>query len=132
MAMVVLGGICSVKSSRGEWQRIGKRANVFDGMPYTLYLPMASTFTVTAGYRLRFGILLLPRRRRVPGGLVTPEQVGIEIRGGGNATRQINSMLPPSFPAQRLMVVEVFTPSGSWSSFPPHKRPDKSAVRWNR
>jgi len=47
--------------------------------------------------------------------------VGIEIRGGGNATRQINSMLPPDFLAQRLMVVEVFTPAGSWSSFPPHK-----------
>jgi 5-deoxy-glucuronate isomerase len=56
-----------------------------------------------------------------PARLITPDQVGIEIRGGGNATRQINSMLPPEFPAQRLLVVEVFTPSGNWSSFPPHK-----------
>ena len=47
--------------------------------------------------------------------------MGIEIRGGGNATRQIHDMLPPRFPAQRLIVVEVFTPAGNWSSFPPHK-----------
>ena len=53
--------------------------------------------------------------------LVTPDEVGIEIRGGGNATRQINSMMPPNFPAHRLIVVEVFTPAGNWSSFPPHK-----------
>ena len=52
---------------------------------------------------------------------MTPDEVGIEIRGGANATRQINSMLPPNFPAHRLIVVEVFTPAGNWSSFPPHK-----------
>jgi 5-deoxy-glucuronate isomerase len=56
-----------------------------------------------------------------PARLVTPKHVGIELRGGGNATRQINSMLPPEFLAHRLMVVEVFTPAGNWSSFPPHK-----------
>ena len=48
LAIVVLGGICSVKSSRGEWQRIGKRATVFDGLPFTLYLPINTKFTVTA------------------------------------------------------------------------------------
>jgi 5-deoxy-glucuronate isomerase len=45
----------------------------------------------------------------------------VEIRGGGNATRQINHMLSPEFPAQRLLVCEVFTPAGNWSSYPPHK-----------
>ena len=45
----------------------------------------------------------------------------MEIRGGGNATRQINSMIPPGFDCQRLVAVEVYTPSGNWSSYPPHK-----------
>ena len=45
----------------------------------------------------------------------------VEIRGGGNATRQIHHMLTPEFPAHRLLVVEVFTPAGNWSSYPPHK-----------
>jgi 5-deoxy-glucuronate isomerase len=45
----------------------------------------------------------------------------VEIRGGDNATRQINSILPPGFACQRLVVVEVYTPGGNWSSYPPHK-----------
>jgi 5-deoxy-glucuronate isomerase len=53
--------------------------------------------------------------------LVTPKDVEIEVRGSGNATRQINHILKPEFPAQRLLVVEVFTPAGNWSSYPPHK-----------
>src|SRR5256714_10634404 len=53
--------------------------------------------------------------------LVTPNDVEIEVRGSGNATRQINHILTPEFPAQRLLVVEVFTPAGNWSSYPPHK-----------
>ena len=40
LAIVVLGGVCSVTSSRGEWLRFGERATVFDGLPYTLYLPI--------------------------------------------------------------------------------------------
>jgi 5-deoxy-glucuronate isomerase len=121
LAIVVLGGICSVESSRGEWKRIGGRATVFDGMPYTLYLPVNTTFTVTADTNCDLAFCYCRAEEEYPARLVTPDQVGIEIRGGGNATRQINSMLPPGFPAHRLIVVEVFTPAGNWSSFPPHK-----------
>ena len=53
--------------------------------------------------------------------VIDPASVEIEIRGGENATRQINHIMKPDFPADRLLVVEVFTPSGNWSSYPPHK-----------
>ena len=53
--------------------------------------------------------------------LVTPADVTVEIRGGDNATRQINSIIPPGFACHRLVLVEVYTPGGSWSSYPPHK-----------
>jgi 5-deoxy-glucuronate isomerase len=53
--------------------------------------------------------------------LIRPENCGFEIRGGGNATRQIVDIMPPAFAADRLLVCEVFTPSGNWSSYPPHK-----------
>ena len=52
---------------------------------------------------------------------IGPEDVRVEIRGAGNATRQINHIITPDFPADRLEVVEVYTPSGNWSSWPPHK-----------
>jgi 5-deoxy-glucuronate isomerase len=121
LAIVVLGGVCSVKSSRGEWLRFGKRATVFDGLPYTLYLPINTSFEVTADTNCDLAFCYSRAEEEFPPCLVTPATVGIEIRGGGNATRQINSMLPPSFPAHRLIVVEVYTPAGSWSSVPPHK-----------
>jgi 5-deoxy-glucuronate isomerase len=47
--------------------------------------------------------------------------VRVEVRGSGNATRQINHIIPPEFAAHRLLVVEVLTPAGNWSSYPPHK-----------
>ena len=45
----------------------------------------------------------------------------VEIRGGKNVTRQIYHVVRPDFPAHRLLIVEVYTPSGNWSSYPPHK-----------
>jgi len=121
LAIVVLGGVCSVTSSRGEWLKFGKRETVFDGLPYTLYLPIFTSFAVTTDSGCDLAFCYCKAEDEYPARLVTPDKVGIEIRGGGNATRQINSMLPPSFLAHRLIVVEVFTPSGNWSSFPPHK-----------
>jgi 5-deoxy-glucuronate isomerase len=121
LAIVMLGGICSVQSNVGEWSRIGGRTTVFDGMPYTLYLPPDSTFTISADTDCDLAFCYCRAEERHPAHLVTPDEVGIEIRGGGNATRQINSMIPPDFPAHRLIVVEVYTPPGNWSSFPPHK-----------
>ena len=59
-----------------------------------------------------------PRRRRCAS---APEDVHVEVRGAGNATRQINHIITPDFPADRLEVVEVYTPSGNWSAWPPHK-----------
>jgi 5-deoxy-glucuronate isomerase len=58
--------------------------------------------------------------------------VEIEVRGAGNATRRINHIVKPEFPAERLLEVEAFTPAGNWSSYPPHKhdqdRPPGEAV----
>jgi 5-deoxy-glucuronate isomerase len=127
LAIVVLAGACSVASSRGEWKSFGKRATVFEGMPYALYLPVHTRFTVTAESGCDLAFCYAKAEQEFDPQLVTPEMVGIEIRGGGNATRQIHDIIPPSFAAHRLIVVEVFTPSGNWSSYPPHKH-DRDAL----
>jgi 5-deoxy-glucuronate isomerase len=120
--LVVLGGMCAIASSRGNWARVGRRRNVFAGMPYALYLPRQTSFTVRAlSSELEIAYGWCRADRDHPARLVTPEQVQVEIRGGGNATRQINSLFPPGFPCDRLVAVEVYTPSGNWSSYPPHK-----------
>src|SRR5215208_1729202 len=48
LALVMLGGVCQVTSNRGTWTNVGRRPDVFTGMPYTLYLPAATRFTVEA------------------------------------------------------------------------------------
>lgn len=121
LAIVVLGGRCSVQSSVGTWPDFGGRTTVFDGLPYTLYLPIHTRFTVTTSSCCDLAFCYAKAEEAHPAKLVVPGEVGLELRGGGNATRQINSMIPPSFDAHRLIVVEVYTPAGNWSSWPPHK-----------
>jgi 5-deoxy-glucuronate isomerase len=120
--IVVLGGVCSVQSSRGKWPEIGRRPSVFAGMPYALYLPPATSFQVEAlSAELEIAYGWCHGSGDHPPQLVRPNDVCIELRGGGNATRQINSLFPPGFDCHRLVAVEVFTPAGNWSSYPPHK-----------
>jgi 5-deoxy-glucuronate isomerase len=119
--LVILGGKCSVRSNRGQWDQVGRRPDVFHGMPYALYLPRATEFTVSAVTELDLACGWCRAQGEHPPCLVTPKDVAIEIRGGGNATRQINSLIPPGFDCHRLVAVEVYTPPGSWSSYPPHK-----------
>jgi len=120
IAIVSLKGTCLVESDDKRWE-LGGRGSVFDGMPWALYLPRDTQYTVSAFDDVEVAVCgALVDERHEPR-LVTPEEVDIEVRGSGNATRQINHILKPEFPAQRLLVVEVFTPAGNWSSYPPHK-----------
>ncbi len=121
MAIVLLSGRLSVESDRGQWPHIGERDSVFHGLPYALYLPHLTSLTVHAETACEFAVALAPTDQDHQPRLVTPGDIEIEIRGGDHATRQINSIIPPGFPCHRLVVVEVYTPGGNWSSYPPHK-----------
>jgi len=121
LAIVVLGGKCSLETSEATWKNIGKRANVFDGLPYAIYLPISTRYTITAESHCDLAFCYCLAEKPYPAQLVTPSDIEVEIRGGGNATRQINHILKPEFSAHRLLIVEVYTPSGNWSSYPPHK-----------
>ena len=117
----MLGGTCSVESSSGTWRHVGKRPNVFAGMPYAVYLPIHTEYTVSAETDCELALCSSRAEESHPARLIAPEDVELEVRGGGNATRQINHIIKPEFDAQRLLIVEVYTPSGNWSSYPPHK-----------
>jgi 5-deoxy-glucuronate isomerase len=121
IALVMLSGSLAVKSNRGEWPRLGERPNVFAGLPEALYLPRNSTMTVQATSDCQFALAWVPSWGNHPPRHITPDQVSVEIRGGDNVTRQINGIIRPGFDCDRLVVVEVYTPSGNWSSYPPHK-----------
>jgi len=103
-----------------EWE-FGGRENVFAGLGWCLYLPFQTAVTLTALTEVELAVAEAPATARFAPVLVTPEDTKIELRGGGNASRQVNSLMLPDFPADRLHIIEVWTPGGNWSSFPPHK-----------
>jgi len=119
-AFVLLGGTCLADWGQGA-KKIGRRKNVFDGLPYTLYLPSGHSVTFTAETCCEIAECRVPSTAKHDPRLITPEDVASGLRGGGNVSRQIVDIMTPSFPADKLMVIEVYTPGGNWSSYPPHK-----------
>ncbi|NJN84894.1 MAG: 5-deoxy-glucuronate isomerase [Caldilineaceae bacterium] len=121
LALVNLTGRYSVTSNRGDWQQIGGRDNVFAGAAHALYLPRRTEFTVIAEQTGDFAVTWAPTDQDHEAWLIRPEDVAVSVRGGENVSRQINDLLPPGSPVHRLVLVEVYTPSGNWSSYPGHK-----------
>jgi 5-deoxy-glucuronate isomerase len=117
-AVVLLAGSCVVAVD-GQRFELGPRRGVFSDLPWTLYLPRDTEYLIEGSAEL--AVASAPVERRLEPVLQRPEQVDVEVRGAGNATRQINNMIQPGFPAERILVVEVLTPAGNWSSYPPHK-----------
>ena len=101
------------------------RASVWDGRPSAAYLPPDVTATLApVDGPITVALASAPLSGRATASApvrIGPKDVTVEVRGAGNATRQINHIITPDFPADRLEIVEVYTPSGNWSSWPPHK-----------
>ena len=120
MVLLWLGGRCVANWGVGP-RSIGARKNVFDGLPYALYLPADHQVTMKAETVCEVAECRVPSTARLEPRLVTPDDVETGLRGGENASRQIVEVIAPSFPADKLVVFEVYTPGGNWSSYPPHK-----------
>jgi 5-deoxy-glucuronate isomerase len=122
---VLLGGNFSAETSEGTWKTSNGRKDVFSGLPHALYLPQYTKFEIKpVGSLLDIACGWCIAEQSFPAHYITPSDVadmGIEYRGGDNASRQINRIIPPGSSVNRLVCVEVYTPSGNWSSFPAHK-----------
>ena len=121
LVIVNLSGRYTVRSNRGQWSGIGSRKNVFEGAAHALYLPRHSEFIITAEESGEYAVAWVPTDQDHEPWLIKPEDVEISVRGGDNVSRQINDLLPSGSPVHRLVLVEVYTPGGNWSSYPPHK-----------
>ena len=124
--IVRLGGNFKVSSDKGEWETRNGRKNVFSGIAHTLYLSRNTSFTLTAQTdNTDIAICWVATDEDHPPYLKQPEEAAIEFRGGDNANRQINSLLQPGFNCHKIVCVEVYTPSGNWSSYPAHKHDER-------
>ncbi len=121
VGLVVLSGKVTIRSSEGTWEAIGERESVFDGRPYVVYLPPGTDFALEGVTRCEIARCGSIAEKGASAQLITPQEIGEETRGEGNAQRYIRHLLEADRPAEHLFLVEVITPSGNWSSYPPHK-----------
>ncbi|MDH3796394.1 MAG: 5-deoxy-glucuronate isomerase, partial [Flavobacteriaceae bacterium] len=126
LVIVLLSGNFKVESDKGNWETHNGRTNVFNGIAHTLYLPSGTKFTLTAtSDNLDIAYGWCKSEGDYEAKFVTPEETPVVIFGGDNATRQFNDLVPPGFGCHSIVVREVYTPSGNWSSFPAHKHDER-------
>jgi 5-deoxy-glucuronate isomerase len=121
MLVLPLAGACAVTAD-GEQMTLRGRPDVFSGVTDFAYVPRDATVTVRSEAGGRFALPGARATRRLPPRHGPADQVPVEIRGSGQASRQVNNFCSPeAFETDRLVSVEVLTPAGNWSSYPPHK-----------
>lgn len=121
--MVALAGTADVRVSDRTFVDVGGRGNVFDGLPHTVYLPRGARFAVTAKAAFEAALPAGPSDLDIDPYEVRPDEVDVGTWGALNYTRTFRKILVDGDgrPASSLIVGETITPSGNWSTFPPHK-----------
>jgi 5-deoxy-glucuronate isomerase len=119
---VAISGTCSI----GEFRDLGGRPDPWSGPPDAAYLPPRTAFAVEGDGEI--GLCFAPAPRGGSEARVLPgAEIEVETRGFGNQERTIHPILMGDRPADSLLVCEVLTPGGHWSSYPPHKH-DRDAM----
>ena len=122
MVVVLLSGNFKFKSNSKNFEITNGRKNVFKGVAHTLYIPRRTRISITAtSKQLDIAYGWCKSDMDYPLKLIKPDETQTVIFGGDNATRQFNDLIPPGFGCSKIVVREVYTPSGNWSSFPAHK-----------
>ncbi len=121
MLVLPLSGSCSVSIGEKRFDLNGRRS-VFENVTDFLYLPIGTNVSISSRSGGSFALPMARAEKYFPPAYYSADDVSIEIRGAGSATRQLNNFFAPSYgSAERLVAVEVLTPGGNTSSYPPHK-----------
>jgi 5-deoxy-glucuronate isomerase len=125
LLVLPLAGGCVVECESRRFELAG-RDDVFARVTDFAYVPMDAEVRVTSMGGGRFALPSALAGRRLDPAYGTAEEVAVELRGAGQASRQVNNVCTPgTFEADRLIAVEVLTPGGNWSSWPPHKHDER-------
>jgi 5-deoxy-glucuronate isomerase len=119
--LVIVSGKARIMVEDRDFGVVGERESPFEGKPWSVYAPPGVRWSVTAETALELGVCRAPATGRHPARLIAPGDVGEETRGKGTNTRHVRNILPETAIAESLLVVEVITPGGHWSSYPSHK-----------
>jgi 5-deoxy-glucuronate isomerase len=129
VCLVMVSGRATVQAGTQDFGTIGGRISPFEGNPYSVYVPAQSTWRLRAETACEVAVCSAPAKGVLPARLIAPDAVGQETRGKGTNVRHVRNILPDTAAAEALLVVEVITPGGHWSSYPPHKHDTDDAPR---
>ncbi len=122
---VVLGGTAAFSIGGKVFAGVGARPNVFSGKPHSVYIPCGSDYAITAQSALDVALVSAPSDLPTAPYVIPPDRVATGVWGAANFSRNYHQILTlasqPDLPAARLIVGETYTPSGNWSTFPPHR-----------
>ncbi|MBA3233167.1 MAG: 5-deoxy-glucuronate isomerase [Propionibacteriales bacterium] len=125
LVMSLTGG-CTV-TGEGVALTVTGRESVFSGPSDFVYVPRDASVVISSTDGGRFALPSSRCTRRLPMRHQAASDVPVELRGAGQASRQVNNLCTPAaFEADKLIACEVLTPGGNWSSYPPHKHDEQT------
>jgi 5-deoxy-glucuronate isomerase len=129
--LVLVEGRAHVEAAGQDWGEMGDRMDVFEKTPpHCLYLPGGQSWQATATTPCTLAICSAPARGDYPAARLGPEGITMVTRGKGSNTRYIHPIaMEDRDVAGSLLVTEVFTPAGHWSSYPPHRHDEDDFPR---
>jgi 5-deoxy-glucuronate isomerase len=129
--LVLVEGHAHLSAAGQEFGLCGDRLDVFQKTaPHCLYVPDGAAWSARATTALTLAVCTAPAERSYPARLIGPGGITLTPRGKGTNTRHINNIaMEDRDVAGRLLVTEVFTPAGHWSSYPPHRHDEDDFPR---
>ena len=129
--LVIVSGKADMRAGGEAFVDLGQRMSAAEPLkPVSLYVPAGTVAQVTARTALELAVCSAPGGGEHPVRLIAGDDVGYSVRGQGSNTRYVYDILPDSVDwAESLLVVEVRTPSGNWSSYPPHRHDEDDLPR---
>ena len=122
---VLLSGRATFEINGIRFDKVGGRPGVFAGKPHSVYIPADASFSIQADKTAEIALPSAPSDLKTEPYVIAPTQVASGVWGAANFSRNYHQILTlasqPDLPAQRLIVGETYTPSGNWSTYPPHK-----------
>ncbi len=122
LCAVMLAGQADFTVGSHAWKEVGSRSSVFEGTPDSVYAPPAQQLEIRASSEsCEVALCWAPASRGAEPALIKAAEIKPFRRGSGRTERTIHNILMEDRPAEALLVTEVLTPAGNWSSYPPHK-----------
>lgn len=129
--LVLVEGLAHLTAAGQDWGVLGDRMDVFErAAPHCLYVPPGANWTAAATTACTLAVCSAPGKGNHKAARLGPEGITLTPRGTGANTRHINNIaMEGRDVADSLLVTEVFTPAGNWSSYPSHRHDEDDFPR---